>query len=367
MLRSPQGGFMRSLWIVLALGLAGRVFAGEWEADTLDKLTSLVNAGDDFRQVTSIVITAGPDGRTVYEEYFNEGSPERLNDVRSASKTVTSLLLGAAIGEGHIGGVDQEAFAFFADRPVANPDPRKRAISLEDLLTMSSVLECDDWNSFSRGNEERMYLIEDWVQFVLDLPVRGIPPWETPPEASRYGRNFSYCTAGVFLLGAILEKATGEQLEDFARRVLFEPLGIGDVDWPVSPLGVAQAGGGLRMTSRDLAKLGQLALAGGAIRGQQILPDRWIDESFKPRAVIDANRNIEYGYLWWIYRVQIDGRPVTAYAMSGNGGNYVFVVPDLDFVAVVTATAYNTDYMHAQAQRIFTEFIVTAAPPNPDP
>lgn len=348
----------------LALVTTAVQSADDWDRERLAALTAAIEAGEDFKQITSVLVAERE--RIVHEHYFNEGSRDHLNDVRSASKTITGLLVGAALQRGHLSSVDQPAFGLFPQRQWVNPDPRKTAITLQDLLTMSSVLECNDWNRFSRGNEERMYLLEDWVQFVLDLPVRGIPPWEKRPEDSKYGRNFSYCTGGVFLLGAIVEQASAMPLEQFADETLFQPLGIDTVEWPVSPLGIAQGGGGLRMRSRDLLKLGRLVLNDGRLGERQLIARQWLRDSFQPRAVIDEDRGIEYGYLWWILPFQRADDTVHAYAMSGNGGNYVMVVPDRGdrpgFTAVITASAYNQPYMHPQSQRIFSDFILPAAP-----
>jgi len=141
---------------------------------------------------------------------------------------------------------------------------------------MSSQLECDDDNAFSSGNEERMYVSADWTQFALDLPIKGYAPWMRRPENSRHGRAFSYCTAGSFLLGALLEQATGQQLQDFAAQVLERPLGITDVHWSRAAEGVGMGGGGTRYRSRDLAKFGQLLLDQDRWHGQQVLSADWV-------------------------------------------------------------------------------------------
>jgi CubicO group peptidase (beta-lactamase class C family) len=117
-------------------------------------------------------------------------------------------------------------------------------MTIEDLLTMSSPLECDDWNDASRGNEERMYVVEDWSQFILDLPIRGRMHLGETIEPPPYGRYFSYCTGGVFVLSEVLQKATGARVDHYAREKLFLPLGITNVQWVYSPLNIPQTGGG---------------------------------------------------------------------------------------------------------------------------
>jgi len=324
----------------------------------LDKtaLTQLEQAiaSGQFKKITSVAIARH--GKLVYEKYF-DGDASTLRDTRSATKTITGMLAGIAIEQKKLVGLDAKVFSYFPEKqPVANPDLRKDAITVEDVLTMSSLLECDDWNEYSRGNEERMYLIEDWVKFYLDLPVKGFPPWTKKPQDSPFGRSFSYCTAGVTTLGGVIEKAMKTPLADFAAANLFTPLGIQQAQWAYAPLGLAQGGGGLKLRSRDLLKLGQLYLNRGAWNGKQIISESWVQKSTAPHAQIDDATN--YGYLWWLKAFRAGTHSYAAYFMSGNGGNKIAVFPELDMVVVLTSTNYNTKGMHEQTDQLLTNFIL---------
>ncbi len=316
------------------------------------KLRSLESAitNNDFKKIGSVLIARH--GKIVYEHYFADAA-DTLRNTRSATKTVTSMLVGMAIQEGKIK-LDQPIMPLFRDKqPIANPDPRKDRITVEDLLTMSSIAECDDWNQFSRGNEERMYPIEDWVKFYLDLPVRGYRKGDEPKDQP-YGRYFSYCTAGVGTLGAALEKSVGMRTDDYAKKRLFEPLGITRLKWAYSPLNLTFTGGGLELRSRDLLKLAQLYLSAGRWNGKQIIPEQWVKTSTEPHSQIDEKT--EYGCLWWLR--SFGGHRV--YYMSGNGGNKIGLVPDLELAFVITSTNYGAKGMHEQTDKILEEYVVGA-------
>ena len=201
-----------------------------------------------------------------------------------------------------------------------------------------------------------MYLIEDMAQFYFDLPIRGFPVWEQPPEQRPYGRAFSYCTAGAQLVGYIAGRAAKEDLEAYAQRRLFTPLGFENVSWPRTGAGDVMAAGGLELTTEMLARLGQLYLNDGAWNGAQVLPASWVRASLQSRAQVDDKT--EYGYLWWLSQYEIDGVAHPVAYMSGNGGNRVMILPNHNIVVVVTKTSYNTRGMHETTQALFYEFVV---------
>lgn len=363
---------MRSFVIAACLSLlaaspSSAQQAGDWPivapaegteaADALARMDTAVRAGE-FHQITSVLVAQG--GQVIHETYFDEAGAEGRRNTRSATKTVTAMLIGAAIAEGSIRGVDAPVMPFIASYgPFENPDPRKDQITVEDLLSMSSLLECDDQNQFSRGNEERMYLIEDWVKFAFDLPIRGFPAWIPRPEDSPYGRSFSYCTTGVTTLGAVVQSATGKPLPIFASDALFTPLGISGEEWQFSPTGLAQGGGGLGLRSRDLLKLGQLMLEGGRWQGRQVLPQAFVTAMTTPHTSVGDGRG-DYGYLTWLPSYTVNGVSYPAWAMAGTGGNKVVMIPALQAVVVVTTENYDVRNPHGIADTLISEHALAA-------
>jgi CubicO group peptidase (beta-lactamase class C family) len=313
-----------------------------------------IDAGE-FKAVTSVLIAR--QGKIIYEHYFDKDDVDGLRNTRSATKTITSALIGLAIDRHLLPGVNARVTNYFRDKqPFQNPDPRKNEITIEDFLTMSSLLECDDENQFSRGNEERMYLVEDWARFTLDLPVRGFPSWADRPGNSPYGRSWQYCTAGPVTLGALLEIAIKRPLGDFAREFLFSLLAISKAQWQFQPQGTTMTGGGLSLRSRDLFKFAQLYLNGGTWNGVRVLSADGVKASVSPHA--NAREDTDYGYLWWLQTFHSGGRDWRSWGMYGTGGNKVVVFPDQQ--VVLTTTNYHVPGAAALSDKIIVDYVLQA-------
>jgi CubicO group peptidase (beta-lactamase class C family) len=292
--------------------------------------------------VHAVLVARG--GKLVFERYFR-GSDEiytrrvgnvtfdadTLHDVKSVSKSVASLALGIALDRGLIRSINEPIFSFFPELSDLRT-PEKERIQLLHALTMSMGLkwvEATPATGDFNNDEARMHMAWDPCRYVLGLPV-------TAPA----GQEFFYNTGALAPVSAIIRKATGRPLDEFARATLFEPMGITGVEW-IRVKGDTDAGGGLRLRPRDMAKIGQLVLAGGRWNDRQIVPRGWIETSTAPK--IKATDGLSYGYLWWLGRSLLDGREVHWTGALGRGGQSIRIVPELDLVVVVTA-GYYQDY-----------------------
>ncbi len=317
------------------------------------EMDSLVNA-DHYKEISSIIISHK--GEIIFENYYNDATGVTLHNTRSATKTITGTLIGTLLNDGKIPNLQVPAWTYSNVPNTQHPDKRKEKITLESLLTMSSILECDDWNDISRGQEEKMYLVENWVQFYWDLPIKGYPEWETAPAESPYGRDFSYCTAGTVVLGDVIQNITGS-LEDYAQTALFSKVGITEYHWQLTPTGTPMTGGGLGLKSRDLLKIGQLYLNNGKWDGEQLISAAFAKASKTPKASMVAP-DYDYGYLWWIGEFGTDTKE-TGYFMLGNGGNKIAVFDELDLVVVLTSSLFTKGIeAHNQTAELLDKFII---------
>ena len=300
--------------------------------------------GQRATSVHSVVVVRH--GKLVFEQYFpgydqpwgqpdgpQEFSATTKHDLRSASKSVVSLLVGIAIDRKLIEGVDEPVLKFFPDHQ-AMKQAGWEAITLRHLLTMSSGMKWDEARAWTDPNNDEPHLVseDDPIGYVLARPVAA------PPDVL-----WTYNGGGTELLGNILERVSGKPLETFAREALFQPLGITDVEWKAYPKnGKIAAASGLRLRPRDAAKLGQIVLSRGQWNGQQIVPADWIAQSTTPRfqAIGFFGNTLFYGYQWWMGRSLSGGKEIKWVAAFGWGGQRLFIVPELDLVMMTTAAQY---------------------------
>ena len=246
-----------------------------------------------------------------------------LHTMQSVTKTVSSVTVGIAIARGDFkGGLDTPLLKYFDVAKVKNVDDRKRRITLSHVLTMSTGL---DWNEEvayddPKNDADLMEATDDWVQYVIDRPMAQEP-----------GKVFNYSSGGSELLAYIFEKETGQDIEKYAQKYLFAPLGM-DAYWKRSPMGVVDTEGGLFLRTSDLAKIGYLYLHDGMWDGQQIVSKDWVKQSLAP--FIDAEEGFKYGYKWWL--LPRTDRAGYIWMARGFGGQRLMVVPDEDLIAVFT-------------------------------
>jgi CubicO group peptidase (beta-lactamase class C family) len=254
----------------------------------------------------------------VADAYFYPFAADTKHDLASCTKSVSSTLVGIAIDQGFIESVEEPVLGFFPERSVANLDDGRKAITLEDLLTMRNGWACE-----SRDGEVTLFQMmasPDWTRFMLDLPMIEEP-----------GTRFEYCSGGSHLLSVIIRQTTGMTALAFARKNLFDPLGIREVEWPRDPQGIDNRGwGDLRMKPHDMAKLGLLYLNGGQWDGEQLLSANYVAAATSGHARVGGRGFFDaYGYQWWVSSKGF-------YSARGRGGPYIFVAPAQNMVVVLT-------------------------------
>jgi CubicO group peptidase (beta-lactamase class C family) len=285
-------------------------------------------------------------GRLVLEEYFFGHGRETPHDTRSAGKTFSSVMLGAAMMRGVAISPDTRIYPLLAAiGPFANPDPRKERITLAQLMTHSAGLACNDNDEASPGNEERMQSQRgepDWWKYTLDLPIAHDP-----------GTRYAYCSANMNLVGGALTAATRTWLPEYFEETVARPLQFGRWHWNLMANGEGYLGGGAFLRPRDLLKIGQAYLGGGAWNGRRIVTAQWVAESTAPRIEISpattgysAEEFGNYygrgrdGLAWHLGALNVGGREIPTYAAGGNGGQVLLVVPACDLVVVFTGGNY---------------------------
>lgn len=305
------------------------------------------------------------DGSTVYamvtvkdgviiDEYYQPGQDENSTyEVHSCSKSFTSALFGIAMEQGYIGGVDDLLSDYLPQ--VADLEGAKKELTLRHLLTQTSGLEWYEWGG-SVSNWAQFRGADNWVEYILGRQMVAKP-----------GQIFNYSTGNTHLLAAAIEAATGRKLLDYGKEVLFDKLGMTTIDWGTDPQGIADGGNGVIISARDAARFGQLFLQKGVWEGEQLVPADWVEESTTVKNGGAGDGTGSYGYQWWI-------RPYTAgsfgsyapphgagtydcYNAFGAWGQFIFIVPELQLVTVITSSGPQNSYI---PRPYFTDYVLSA-------
>jgi CubicO group peptidase (beta-lactamase class C family) len=287
--------------------------------------------------------------RSVYSPFARTIAfgPTVAHDMRSISKTMVGLLVGIAQGEGKLPALSTPVLDLYPELSGLK-DPQRSAITLEQLLTMSSGLKWDERvSTYGSLSNDETRLFWDWnpVRFILRQPV------VSPP-----GKEFNYSGGATALLADIIVRATGKSLRIQAQDGLFGPLGITDWEWIGDIYGRPLAFAGLRLRPRDLMKVGRMMLDHGQWQGRQIVPAAWIEAMLRPRIVTDT-AGMSYGYQIWAGTLDRQGRKLAFDAAVGNGGQRLFLVPELDMAVVVTSGAYNDPVFGRVLNPLFRQIV----------
>ncbi len=250
-----------------------------------------------------------------------------LHSEQSVTKTVVSMVIGIATTRGEFPSLDTPVLKFFDESKVANVDDRKRRLTLRNLITMTVGMQWNDDLPYNDPNNmaTKMEQSCDWVKTFIDQPMQEEP-----------GKKFYYNDGAPQALGYIFRKATGEDIEEYAAKYLFAPLGIANWYWKRTPEGVPDTEGGLYLERHDLAKLMQLFQHDGTWQGHRIVSSEWVKASITPQVTVNEKSGVKYGYLWWLYPYGKDNAELS-FGGSGYGGQVPVVLPAEDIVIVVNA------------------------------
>jgi CubicO group peptidase (beta-lactamase class C family) len=305
-------GPLLSALILLAgiTGLAGPSTVAV-AADEAAPFDGALRAAADMPRLNSLLISRG--GELVLEEYFNGTDRWQRANVKSVSKSILSALIGIAIEQGVIEGIDQPIADYYGD---ALPES-KHAITIGNLLSMQAGLETTSFYNYGAW-----VLSDDWVRFALEQPLQSEP-----------GTDMHYSTGNTHLLSDILTRASGMSTYRYASEKLAVPLGFKLAPWPTDPQGVYFGGNDMELTPRQMLAFGELYMNRGRYRGRQVVPADWVVASLTPRARSTRDPDRQYGLGWWMKDM---AGLQTAYAW-GYGGQFILLVPELELVVVTTS------------------------------
>jgi len=306
---------------------------------------------NDYRSINADLVT-GESGPWNYYDVnwhpFHMGSD--LHTIQSSTKSFMSALVGIAIARGDLPGVSATLGELLPHRNIT--DPKKAAITLENILTMTPGFEWEEDVSYwdPRNDAIQVELTDDWVAYLLDKPL-----------AHEQGTSYKYNSTNTQLMSEMVSTATDRVLNEYAEELLFGPIGIKDYAWKDAPEGFKDVAGGLYLKPRDLARFGLLYEREGKWDGRQIIPAEWVAKSAEPHVADTApgspNFNVGYGYQWWVFNDGSDGKPVM-YGSWGWGGQFALIVPDLDLVGVFTGWNVYDGQDYQSTWRLFYDRVV---------
>jgi len=327
--KRPVQHYLTLVWLFIA----ARGIAADGEIPAVDEtlFSNAVAHAREMPRLHSLLVSHG--GALVVEEYFNGLSPDRPANVKSVSKSIMSALIGIAIDQGHIEGLDQTIADYYADRISDDPSGYKQRITVGNLLSMQAGLETTSFYNFGAW-----VLSDDWVGFALDQPIQAPP-----------GTRMLYSTGNTHLLSDILTRSTGKSTLQFAREALAQPLGFYLNGWTQDPNGVYFGGNNMELTPRQMLAFGEMYMNDGQANGRQVVPQDWVTTSLQPRVRSRRNTDRQYGYGWWM--LDMAGVPTT-YAW-GFGGQFILLVKDLDMVVVTTSSSQPGDTRRAHTRALY--------------
>jgi CubicO group peptidase (beta-lactamase class C family) len=320
----------------------------------LQRITYLMNRilNRSYVNIHSVLVVRN--GVLVLEEYFPGASYNRpytrfardtLHSLHSVTKSFNSALVGIAIDQGRIGSVDDKISTYLPEYADVFEDSERDSLRIKHLLAMTAGLYWDEWTypyDDIRNTHVALARSPDPVRYAIELPIMAPP-----------GTIFQYSSGMSIVLGRIVHNATGLRPHKFAEQYLFGPLGITDYYWYIYPDGTVQTGGGLYLRPRDMAKFGILFLNGGRWGDEQVVSEGWVNESVQQHAP-----GVKYGYQWWLDSYTLWGQLKEGYSARGRGGQFIFVLPDLDLVVVFTG--WNDNELAGQAYDMLWDYVVRA-------
>ena len=323
-----------------------------WKIKTLKEkalLTTMENEIHQKKFINTHSVLISKKGKIIYEKYFDGYTNKTIHDQRSASKSIASAITGIAIEDGLLKSDTDLLYNYLPEEYQNQKDALKSEIKIKDLLTMSSGLDAVDFGikRKSKASEQAYQNSRNWLKTVLDAPMINKP-----------GTVANYGSANPYLLSVVLNDLTPIPLQLYMDKKLLNPLGIHNYAIQKEMTGKPYFGGGMYLSSRQMLKFGQLYLCKGKLNGKRILSKKWVEKSF--RNYLNLENTVDksgYGYLWWHKTYTVNGKQIKSIEARGNGGQYIFVVPELDVVSVITAGNYRNGKTK-QPEKIFEQYIL---------